>query len=153
LLRRSFGGGGGTMLKHWRDWIARFLPAEAAGIAGTYAGYLLLAEAGGSPLLSAYGAAIGENCGYYLAVFGRDWFALPGDQRSAGRVVRAMIRDFGVAEVLDTLVVRPAVTLGAVALFGQAIGIAVAKIAADALFYLLAIIFWERRRTRESDQR
>ena len=140
------------MLKHWRDWIARFVPAEVAGLAGTYAGYLLIEGAGGSPLLSAYGAALGENCGYYLAVFGRDWFALPSDQRSVGKIVRGMIRDFGLAEVLDTFVVRPAMTMGAVALFGQAIGIAVAKIVADALFYLLAITSWERRRSRESEQ-
>ncbi|RYY34655.1 MAG: hypothetical protein EOP59_16230 [Sphingomonadales bacterium] len=135
--------------RHWRDWLARFLPAELLGLAGSYCGYLLCAHLGLPPALAAYGAAMGENCGYYTAVFARDWFALAPEERAFGRVTRAMLHDFGLAEVLDTLVVRPGATLLAVTFLGTAIGIAVGKFAADAVFYVLAISFWERRRARE----
>lgn len=135
--------------ENWREWLARFVPAEVLGLAGSYAGYLLCANAGLSPWIAAYGAALGENCGYYAAVFVRDGYALPAGDRNAGRVLRAMVHDFGLAELLDTLVIRPGATILAVSSFGHSWGIAIGKIAADAVFYGLAIAFWERRRGRE----
>lgn len=144
--------GGKSVFKNWRDWLARFVPAELAGILGSYAGYLLVADAGVSPILAAYGAAFGENCGYYTVVFLRDWFALPRERRDLGQVVKAMVHDFGIAELLDTFVVRPGFTLASVALMGPAWGVGVAKFSADAVFYFLAISFWERRRTREESE-
>ncbi|ANY20206.1 hypothetical protein A6F68_01693 [Tsuneonella dongtanensis] len=138
------------MFKNWRDWLTRFVPAEVAGIAGSYAGYLLVADLGVSPILAAYGAAFGENCGYYTVVFLRDWFALPQEKRQLVPVLKAMVHDFGIAEVLDSFIVRPGFTVAAVALFGQGWGVGIAKFAADAVFYLLAIFFWEKRRAREN---
>jgi hypothetical protein len=135
---------------NWRDWAARFVPAEIAGIAGSYAGYFLVAGSGISPIAAAFAAAIGENCGYYTVVFLRDWFALAPEKRKLATVLRAMLHDFGVAEVLDTFIVRPGMTLAAAALFGPAWGVGIAKFAADAVFYTLAITFWEKRRARES---
>lgn len=135
--------------RKWRERLIRFLPAELLGLACSYGGYLLCVHVGLSPVLAAYGAAMGENCGYYAAVFVRDWFALPRTHRQPRRVLRAMVHDFGVAEALDTLVIRPGATLLAVHLLGQAMGIAVGKFVADGVFYVLAIGFWERRRLRE----
>lgn len=142
---------GVRVTRHWRDWLARFLPAEALGLVGSYLGYALCIRAGLPPLAAAYGAAFGENIGYYGAVCVRDWFALPADKRSAGRVLRAMGHDFGLAEALDTLLIRPAATLAGVHLMGQAIGIAAGKIVSDLVFYALAITLWERRRAREDE--
>lgn len=135
--------------RNWREWLARFLPAELLGLAGSYVGYLLCARLGLPPVAAAYGAAFGENVGYYSAVFARDWFALPRAERRAGRIARDMLHDFGVAEALDSLIVRPGGTLLAVSLFGEALGIGIGKVAADIVFYVLAITFWERRRARE----
>lgn len=135
--------------RNWRSWLARFLPAELLGLAGSYAGYLLCVRAGLPPLVAAYGAALGENIGYYAAVFVRDWFALAPDQRRPGRVLRAMVHDFGFAEALDSFLVRPGATLLAVTAFGEALGIGIGKIVGDVIFYALAITFWERRRARE----
>lgn len=135
--------------RKWRERLVRFLPAELLGLACSYGGYLLCVHAGLSPFLAAYGAAVGENCGYYAAVFVRDWFVLPRKRRQPRRVLRAMAHDFGVAEALDTLIIRPGATLLAVNLLGQTAGIAVGKFVADGVFYMLAIGFWERRRSRE----
>ena len=134
---------------NWRGWMARFLPAEVLGLVGSYAGYLVCSRAGFPPAVAAYGAAMGENCVYYAVIFLRDLAAQPPGQRRAGTILRAMIHDFGLAEALDTLVMRPGATLLAVTVLGEAIGIAVGKVAADAVFYGLAITFWERRRARE----
>lgn len=136
-------------VRNWRAWLARFLPAELLGLAGSYIGYIVCARLGLPPVAAAYGAAFGENVGYYSAVFTRDWFALPPEKRQTGRVLGAMAHDFGIAESLDFFVVRPGATLLAVSLFGEAIGIGVGKVVGDVVFYLLAITFWERRRARE----
>ena len=133
----------------WREWLARFVPGELAGLLGSYLGYLVAIRAGLPPLAAAYGAALGENCGYYAAVFVRDWYALPATERRAGRVWKAMLHDFGLAEALDTTAIRPGATVLAVALLGTAWGVGVGKVVADLAFYLIAVTFWERRRRRE----
>lgn len=138
--------------RNWRDWLARFLPAELLGLAGSYVGYLLCTRLGLPPVAAVYGAAFGENVGYYAAVFTRDWFALPQEKRQPVRVLRTMVHDFGLAEALDFFVVRPGSTLLAVNAFGEAVGIGIGKIVGDVIFYVLAIGFWERRRTREESQ-
>lgn len=133
----------------WRHWLARFGWAEACGFAGSYAGFFALSAADAGPELAAFGAALGENVGYYGTIFLRDWRALPRDTRRMRPVLLAMLHDFGIAEALDTLVVRPAITLSTVSLLGEALGVGAGKIAADVVFYALALLFYERRRARE----
>ncbi|MCB2066281.1 MAG: hypothetical protein KDE15_06540 [Erythrobacter sp.] len=131
-------------------WLDRFGWAELAGIAGSYGGWLAASALLAGPALGpAYGAAMGENCGYYAVIFLRDWRAAPPASRSARRTLGAMIHDFGLAEVLDSLAVRPGLTLLAVSLLGAGWGVGAGKLAADVVFYLLAIMFYERRRQRE----
>ena len=60
-----------------------------------------------------------------------------------------MAHDFGLAELLDSSIVRPGVTLASVSLLGAALGIGVGKVLSDVVFYVLAIAFYERRRARE----
>ncbi|MGD9803762.1 MAG: hypothetical protein AB7E81_09230 [Hyphomicrobiaceae bacterium] len=58
--------------------------------------------------------------------------------------IKALIWEFGAAEVLDSFVVRPACMYGAMALLGHlGAGIVVGKIAADVIFYGIAIVFYE----------
>lgn len=133
----------------WRHWLARFGWAEACGFAGSYAGFFALTAASAGSELAAFGAALGENVGYYGTIFLRDWRALPRDKRRIRPVLLAMLHDFGMAEALDTLVVRPALTLSTVSLLGEALGVGAGKIAADVVFYALALVFYERRRAKE----
>lgn len=133
----------------WRHWLARFGWAEACGFAGSYAGFFGLSAVGAGPELAAFGAALGENAGYYGTIFLRDWRALPSGERRLRPVLLAMLHDFGIAEALDTLVVRPGITLSTVSLLGEAMGVGAGKIAADVVFYALALVFYERRRARE----
>jgi len=72
------------------------------------------------------------------------------DLRAGGRpgqVVRDMVVEFGPAEVLDTLLVRPAAMYLATRTLGTATaGVVTGKVAADAVFYTIAIIGYELRR-------
>ncbi|HEV7707624.1 MAG TPA: hypothetical protein VGP16_05475 [Asanoa sp.] len=124
-----------------RDWLARYAPAEAAGITGA----LLAAAAVDSPGAAAIAGTVGENVGFYAMIFVRDL-------RAGGRpaqVVRDMVVEFGPAEVLDTLLVRPAaIYLATRALGTTTAGVVAGKVAADAVFYTIAIIGYELRRSR-----
>ncbi|GIF47731.1 hypothetical protein DFJ67_6621 [Asanoa ferruginea] len=124
-----------------REWLARYAPAEAAGITGA----LLAAAAVDSPEAAAVAGTIGETIGFYTMIFVRDLRA--GNR--PGRVVRDMVVEFGPAEVLDTLLVRPGAMYLATRALGTATsGVVAGKLAADAVFYTIAIIGYELRRQR-----
>jgi hypothetical protein len=124
-----------------REWLSRYAPAEAAGITGA----LLAAAAVDSPEAAAVAGTLGETVGFYTMIFVRDLRA--GGR--PGQVVRDMVVEFGPAEVLDTLLVRPAAMYLATRALGTATaGIVTGKLAADAVFYTVAIIGYELRRQR-----
>lgn len=137
------------MIPRILHWLDRFGWAEAAGLVTSYCGYHTVSALDGSGVAAAFGAAIGENFGYYAIIFLRDYRALPAAGRSGPGVARAMLHDFGLAEGLDTLVLRPGLTWGAVALFGPLAGVAIGKLVSDIAFYGIAITFYERRRARQ----
>lgn len=134
----------------WRHWLDRFGWPELVGLAGGYFGYFVAHHLGVGTVIAAYCAAMGENLGYYALVFARDWQALDPGRRSFRRVLGAMIHDFGFAEVLDTAILRPGLTWLAVRWLGSGWGVGLAKFAADAVFYALTILFYERRLDREN---
>lgn len=134
----------------WADWVRRYGLAELAGTIGSYAGYHAVALGGGGPALSAYGAAMGENLGFYGVVGGRDLAALPRPRSARAMVglLRNLIAEFGAAELIDFLIVRPGATWLAVRAFGPVTGIVIGKVAADFVFYALAVSAFERLRRR-----
>jgi hypothetical protein len=67
--------------------------------------------------------------------------------------VRALLWEFGVAEVLDSFLVRPLCMYAAVRLTGTlALGIILGKLAADAVFYAIAITFYEIGKKRRGEK-
>lgn len=136
-------------MSRWRHWLDRFGWPELVGLIGGYFGYAMAARLGTGTVAAAYAAAMGENFGYYALVFARDWRVPASGERSARRVLGAMLHDFGLAEVLDTALIRPGLTWLAVRSIGSTFGVGLAKFAADALFYALTILFYERRLRRE----
>ncbi len=130
----------------WYSWVRRYGLAELAGTLGSYAGYYVVTLAGGGPALAAYGAAFGENIGFYGVVGGRDYSALPAPRSPAKllRMLRNLLAEFGAAELVDFLIVRPGTTWLAVWLLGPALGVIVGKVVADAVFYTIAVTAFER---------
>jgi len=146
----------------WRiragEWIRRYGLAEVFGLAGALTGAWLVRVATGDAVASAYGGALGENVGYYGVIITREIAAdaracrAAGGRygvRSAAQTARNLLLEFGVAELLDTAVIRPlAMGIGA-RFLGDAWGVVAGKVAADIAFYVPVIAVYEMRRSRE----
>jgi len=131
-----------------RAWFGRYGPAEVGAIAGVLLAALTVAPFGVS-VATAFAGSLGDGVGFYTVLFVRDLRRRPGPPR--GRAVGATMRDllveFGPAEVLDTLLVRPLAMYLAARAIGQATaGVVAGKIAADVVFYSLAILAYELRK-------
>ena len=143
----------------WRakgaEWLKRYGLAEVAGLCTAIAGSFVARALTGSEIAAAYGGAIGENLGYYGMIVGRE---VARDRRAAvglgrgyglagaGRTGRNLVLEFGIAEILDSTVLRPlAMGLG-VRFFGRGLCIIVGKLAADVTFYVPVICAYELRR-------
>lgn len=126
-------------------WIRRYLPAEAAGSATLLLAGLLTSATTDSPAAIAVAATLGEIVGFYLvlgAMVYREQRAQPlhrGASRVAGRTLVLLAAEFGAAELLDTLLVRPgAMTVGVWLLGSPVWGLIAGKVVADVLFYAVA---------------
>lgn len=148
-----------TLLKRkLREWLRRYLPAEITGtITALFGATLGHALSGGSLVVAAYAGTIGENIGYY------GYFAVKESMRhyrahahhatarrimvSGLKTVRDMMVEFGPAELLDSFIVRPLLMYLGPQLVGHfQVGIFAGKVAADVIFYSLAIIGYEIRK-------
>jgi hypothetical protein len=129
-----------------REWLARYAPAEAGAIAGALAAAAVVGPFG-LAAATAYAGAIGDGVGFYSVLLVRDLRRQrPGPGR-LGSTVRGLVMEFGPAEVLDSVLVRPlAMYLAARWLGSAAAGVIVGKLAADAVFYALAIMAYELRK-------
>ena len=143
----------------WRakgaEWLKRYGVAEVAGLCTALLGAFAARALTGSEIAAAYGGAIGENLGYYGVIVGRE---VVHDQRAAsaagrgyglagaGGTARNLAFEFGIAEVVDSTLLRPlAMGLG-LRLLGGGLGIVAGKLAADLTFYVPVICAYELRR-------
>jgi hypothetical protein len=136
-------------------WIQRYGLAEVAGLCGALLGAALLRTLTGSDVAAAYGGSLGENVGFYGVIVGREVWQDRRAARDAGeryrlphaiRTSAKLMIEFGVAELLDSTVVRPlAMGLG-MHYLGRELGVLAGKAAADVLFYIPVITAYEWRR-------
>jgi hypothetical protein len=139
------------------QWVARYLPLEVLGTIAAVAGSWAAYEASGSIVVAAVAGTIAEGVGYYALVVVRGIRGHLGSlrvtrvRRRSGRgalaialTLRGMAAEFGPAEVLDTVVVRPALLIVAAAWLGpDPTAWLVGKLAADVVFYVVAIASFE----------
>ncbi|MFI7603274.1 hypothetical protein [Actinoplanes sp. NPDC049681] len=132
--------------------LRRFLPPELAGTAAALLAVTAVQRMTESAYPGAWAGSVAEGVGYYGVILWRDTRA----SRGAGRL-RAMVAavpgtlvEFGPAEVLDTLVVRPALLYAGPLLIGHlALGVLAGKLGADLAFYAVVLpCGWLRRRRR-----
>ena len=142
-----------------RESVVRYAPAEICGtVTALIAAYAVL-NTTDSLALAAVSGTIGENIGYYGAISARElmayWRMHHGHGRfrrgwlTAAHALRGMMVEFGLAEALDSLVVRPSLFYTVPLFLGQeryALGLLIAKLAADVVFYGVAIAGWEMRK-------
>ncbi len=124
-------------------WIVRYLPAEIAGTAAMVLAGLAVTIWTDNAAIIAIAALFGEIVGFYavLAV------TIYAEQAQVSRTIRAaigrtgllLVAEFGIAEVLDTLLIRPAALMIGVWLLPDPLwGLLAGKVAADIVFYAIA---------------
>jgi hypothetical protein len=127
-----------------RPILRRYAAAELAGTGTACAGAWLSYRANGTPYAAGLGGSLCETAGYYAAIL---WDEArrrrqPGvsTARTVLRALPGVIVEFGPAELVDTLVVRPLLmAAGPSVAGGQMAGTLAGKVAADVVFYALAV--------------
>jgi hypothetical protein len=128
-------------------WLRRYLPAELictlTGLLGAWAAVALI----GSPAAVAVAGTLGENVGFYGMMLGRE-IAQRG-RRSLSPIIRDLLLEFGPAEILDCLLLRPTLMYaGQMLTPNTALGILAGKLIADIIFYVPTIVSYELLRRR-----
>lgn len=134
-------------------WLVRFGPSEAMGAVAAVAGAWFAQGLGGGRLAMVVAAVVSETVIYYGALLARDLryesrerqrVGLGFGRRGVEDVTQNLAREFGRAEALDSLVIRPLAFALGLALFPLPWGILLGKLVADGLFYgpVLARLHW-----------
>ncbi len=149
-----------TWSEKGREWLARYLPLEIIATLTALIGGLLATLVTTNAVAIAYAAAWSENIGYYALAFAREMRGQPGAETSgeaAGastsarslRATKNLVLEFGPAELVDSFISRPFCMYAATWMFGSiGVGIIVGKLLGDLIFYGLAIIAYEFRKSR-----
>jgi hypothetical protein len=108
---------------------------------GAYVAFCVM----GDRAIAAITGTMAENVGFYGVMAVTEWrrqgAGRPGRHRRAARTAAALFAEFGPAEALDSLLVRPVcMYLGPFVAGGIAGGSLLGKLAADAVFYGVAIV-------------
>lgn len=141
--------------KKIREWLRRYLPCEIAGTTCEMGGAALTYHVTDSAAAAAIVATIGASVGFYAAAFiaaVRTAYRMDRSVSRSSRALRATYRalrsvaiEFGPAEVIDSLLIRPlAFYFGPMLFGGLATGWIFAKLVADVGFYALTIFSYER---------
>jgi hypothetical protein len=143
-----------TWSEKGREWLARYLPLEIIATLTALIGGLLATVFTANAVAIAYAAAWSENIGYYALAFAREMRAVSStDAAGPSRPLRAiknLVLEFGPAELVDSFISRPACMYAATWLLGSVgLGIIVGKFVGDLIFYGLAIIAYEFRKSRQ----
>jgi hypothetical protein len=130
-----------------RVWVYRYLPAEVAGTSAALTAALIAASEGVASAVVA--ATWAEGLAFYTFVTGRELHRDREPWQSPGAIVRALrnvLAEFGVAEAADGILVRPTLMYAFVEPLGGVIpGVIAGKLAADLIFYTLAVPAYELR--------
>lgn len=134
-----------------KEWGRRYLPLEivatVTALMGAYGANVLTS---GEAVAVALAGTWGENCGYYSYAAWREMRAQKQSEGTTtatrfGQTLRNLLYEFGTAEVVDSFVSRPFFMYIGPAMLGHlGAGIVAGKLAADVVFYAIAILFYER---------
>jgi hypothetical protein len=137
------------------EWVRRYAPNEIAGWVGELAAAWATYHLTGSYAAAVVAGTIGASVGYYATAYvnGVRWSyrVQPGRSRpmralvANGLAVRSIAVEFGPAEAIDSILIRPLTLYAGPFLVGNmAVGFVLGSIAADVAFYVMAIFSYER---------
>jgi hypothetical protein len=151
------------MKQRLREWLRRYLPAELLSVVATLVAASLAMQATQSGVRAALAGTWAGNVAYFGLLLAQDvrqarrarhQRGLPYTWRTLGQNLRALALEFGPAEALDSLVIRPALMYYLPRWLGHfGAGILAAKLLADITFYIPAILSYElsKKRLRRFD--
>ena len=139
----------------FKEWLWRYLPCEIAGTTAEFGAAALVYVGTGSLAMAAVAATIGASAGYYAAAFvsALRWsYRDQAYRRGVERVVvshllalRSVAVEFGPAELIDSILVRPLAFYIGPTLFGNVLaGWVFGKLVSDVAFYACAVFSYER---------
>jgi len=136
-----------------KEWVKRYLPAEIISVVTTIIPAIVVYRLTGNLVATAFAGTWGGNIGYFGFIIRTDIFATNKQLRADGQVytfstllknIRALFVEFGVAELLDSFVIRPSLMYCLPLLVGSVTwGIVLAKVIADITFYIPVILGYE----------
>jgi hypothetical protein len=132
--------------------VRRYGPAEVAATTGALLGALVGARLAG-PVGAAVGGDLGEGLAFWAVIVIRELRAERSATRprSTRRLFADLLREFGPAEVLDSFALRPlAMYVGPYVTGDLLTGTMLGKVVADVVFYAIAAVAYERRRTQRA---
>jgi hypothetical protein len=125
-------------------WLRRYIPAEVASLIGALLAAQLAWTLSGSVAAAVVAGAWGETTAYYATMLARE---LVRTKATLLVTLRELVLEFGVAEALDSLLIRPAMMYAGAQLVADVrLGVVLGKLGADVLFYIPTIAAFELRR-------
>ncbi|MET1017664.1 MAG: hypothetical protein ABWX76_12635 [Leifsonia flava] len=128
-------------------WLARYLVPEILGTAAALLAAWSVYEATRSLAASAVAGTLAETIGYYAVIVARTvrgHAATNGPVATTWLSIRSLGAEFGPAEIVDTLLVRPALLWAIPATMGATpLAWLVGKLASDVVFYVITITSFE----------
>ncbi len=145
----------------WKKWLKRYLPANIFSTILTVLIALLVFESTGNRIAAAFIASIADFFTYYGFILISDILATRKSLRAKrknytfvhfAKNVRNLILEFTVAELLDTLLIRPFFLYWCPLVIGNVtIGLIIGKYLSDIIFYIPTIIAYELRKKHVKD--
>ncbi len=135
------------------EWFNRYGLAELISLTSTIVSSWLAFQYTKNNLTTALVATWVGNIGYFGTIFIQDTILAVNQLQKSGKKyslqtfyknVCALFVEFGIAELFDSLLIRPALLYYFPLLIGnRTLGVVIAKFAADVTFYIPAIISYE----------
>lgn len=161
------GPSGPRVVRKIRGWLSRYGLPEILGTVAAVGAATSVYQLTGSTIAAAYAGTAAECLVFYGIIFLRETIRgahVAGAQGKAYtsidllRVLHGMMLEFGAAEALDSLLLRPLIIDQGMRLLGPGAGSLAGKLAADILFYgpVLSIYEWRLARgeaVRQEDRR
>lgn len=142
-----------TMRQKLKAWRNRYLLAELYSLMATMIVAVVAFEATGSHLIMALSATVAGSLAYFGHILRMDIRFAREQLRARGKPycfrtfiqnINALVVEFGVAEVIDLFIIRPALMYYLPLWIGNlAYGTLAAKLLADLTFYIPAIVSYE----------
>ncbi len=133
----------------WRDFAGQYLLGNIIATIAAIITATTVQQLTGSPILTALAANLADNVVWYVYLF--IYNLRRGDTALSG--IRHIIQDFGLAEVLDTFLIRPSLYYVMPKITGaQATGVLTGTVIADIIYTLIALNRQRHRTKSELSQ-